>query len=253
MLEKRKIISINVSIGKYQEFVNEIIKLAHRKESNYVCVANVHMLVEAYNNKDFQKVVNDAVITTPDGMPLVKALKLLYNIEQDRVAGMDLFPDILREAQKEKLSVFFYGSTKKVLELIVKKSTQMFPNLKIAGVISPPFRPLTSEEKENIIKQINKAEPNIVFVSLGCPKQEKWMNEMYGEINSLMIGVGAAFPVFAGIRKRAPIWMQRYYLEWFYRLLQEPKRLLWRYLYTNTKFVYLLLREILKEKGGNDV
>lgn len=248
MLEKRRIISIDVSIGKYSEFVDEIVKLAQRRESNYICVANVHMTVEAYNNYSYQKIVNSAVITTPDGMPLVKAIKLLYGVDQDRVAGMDLFPDLLERSTKENLRVFLYGSTQNVLKAIVAKANRLYPDLEIVGTISPPFRPLTPAEKEGIIDTINEAKPNIVFVSLGCPKQEKWMNEMYGKIHSLMIGVGAAFPVFAGFKKRAPYWMQKYSLEWFYRLLQEPNRLLKRYLYTNSKFIYLLFKELMNKK-----
>lgn len=248
MLPKKRVISIDISIGKYNEFLNEIIKLAKKKKSNYICVANVHMTVEAYNDKKFQDIVNSAIITTPDGMPIAKAIKVFYNIEQDRVAGMDLFPDLLKESEKHNLKIFLYGSTDKILNKIKKKAKNLYPNLEIIGFYSPPFRELTEEEKEAIINYINSLEPNIVFVSLGCPKQEKWMAEMYGKINALMIGVGGAFLTFSGTQKRAPKWMQDLSLEWLYRLFQEPKRLFKRYAYTNTKFLYLFTKELLKQK-----
>ena len=246
MLLKKRVISIDVSVGSYKDFLTEILNLAKKKQSNYVCVANVHMLIEAYDNPSYREIVNNATITTPDGMPIVFYLKFIYKINQERVAGMDLFPDLLQKAAEQNLKVFLYGSTEEVLNKIVRKAKQIYPNLNIVGTYSPPFRPLTSSEKKYIINLINKLEPHIVFVSLGCPKQEKWMAEMYGQINSLMIGVGGAFPVFAGIQKRAPKWMQKLALEWFYRFLQEPRRLSKRYIYTNTKFLFLLTKDLLK-------
>jgi len=248
MLPKKRIISIDISTGSYKDFLGEIINLAKNKTSNYICVANVHMAIEAYDDKNFQEIVNDAIITTPDGMPLVKALKVFYGINQDRVAGMDLFPDLLKEAENHNLKVFLYGSTDKVLNKIIKKAKNLYPSLNIIGTYSPPFKNLTIEEKEKIVNIINNKNPHIVFVSLGCPKQEKWMAEMHGKINAVMVGVGGAFPTFAGLQKRAPVWMQKLSLEWLYRLKQEPKRLFKRYTYTNTKFIYLFLLEILKHK-----
>jgi len=247
MLPKKRVISINVSIGSYEDFLTEIVNLAKKRQSNYICVANVHMLIEAYENPSYNQIVNNAIITTPDGMPIVFYLKLFYKINQDRVAGMDLFPDLLQKAADNNLRVFLYGSTEEILTKIVQKAQKLYPTLNIVGTYSPPFRPLTSKEKANIINLINKLEPHIVFVSLGCPKQEIWMSEMYEKINSLMIGVGGAFPVFAGVQKRAPKWMQKLALEWFYRFLQEPRRLFKRYAYTNTKFLYLFIKDYLKK------
>jgi len=248
MLSKKRIISIDVSIGKYTEFLDIILCLAKEKKSNYICVANVHMTIEAYDDTKFQNIVNNAVITTPDGMPLVKALKFFYNIKQDRVAGMDLFPDLLKKDEEHNLKIFLYASTEEILRKIKEKAQKLYPNLNIVGSYSPPFRELTEKEKEKIIKLINSTQPNIVFVSLGCPKQEKWMAEMYGKLTALMIGVGGAFPTFIGLQKRAPKWMQNLSLEWLYRLAQEPRRLFKRYAYTNIKFIYLFVLELLKIK-----
>ncbi len=247
MLKKKRLISIDVSYGGYEQFVLEILNEAKKKRGNYVCVANVHMLIEAWKNKDFSEIVNSSFITTPDGMPLVWLFRILYGIKQERVAGMDLFPSLLKESEKKGVRVFFYGSEESVLREIVNKASSEYPLLKISGYYSPPFRELTEDEKKDITELINAVLPDIVFISLGCPKQEKWMYEMRNSINSLMIGVGAAFLSYSGRIKRAPLWMQKMGLEWFYRLIQEPKRLFRRYLITNTIFVLIALKELFKK------
>jgi N-acetylglucosaminyldiphosphoundecaprenol N-acetyl-beta-D-mannosaminyltransferase len=153
---------------------------------------------------------------------------------------MDLFPAVMKKADEKNLSVYFYGSTNEVLDSIIKKAQTEYKNLRIAGSYSPPFRTLNSEEKKQIIDTINNANPDFVFVALGCPKQERWMAEHKDKINACMIGVGGAFPVYAGIQKRAPKWMQSFSLEWMYRLCQEPGRLWKRYFYTNSLFLILI-------------
>ncbi|MEN8152918.1 MAG: WecB/TagA/CpsF family glycosyltransferase [Acidobacteriota bacterium] len=247
-MKRNKILSINISTGKYKTFVDNIIDLSLKKRSSYVCVANVHMVIESCNNSDFADIVNGADIITPDGMPLVKMLKYLYGIEQDRVAGMDLFPDLLSEAEDQKISTFFYGSTKEVLDNVREKIKQKFPDLMVAGYYDPPFRSLSDEEENEIVKKINNSGASLIFVALGCPKQEIWMNRMKGRIEGVMVGVGGAFPVFAGITKRAPVWMQKASLEWLYRLIREPGRLWKRYFVTNSKFLYLSLLELVRMK-----
>lgn len=245
MLAKRRIISIDVSFGKYFDFVDTIINLARRKISSYVCVANVHMLVEASNSTSFKDVVNSADIVTPDGMPLAKSFKLLYNQCQERVDGMSLLPSLLERAEHERLSVYFYGGSQAMLDKTQEFLLSKHPRLILAGMYSPPFRPLSNEEKEQIVLNINSSRADLVFVVLGCPKQEKWMNEMKGRIKCVMIGIGGALPVLVGMQKRAPKWMQDNSLEWLYRLIQEPRRLFMRYLTTNSMFIYLLLKEKL--------
>lgn len=244
-MKKNKIIRTMISTGKYEEFINEILELPKTKPSSYVCVSNVHMTIEAYQSDLFSDIVNNANIATPDGMPLAKAMKFLYGIDQDRVAGMDLMPDLMKISEEKRLSIFLYGSTDDTLAQIVSKSKVEFPNL-VLNVYSPPFRTMTDSEKENIVTMINQKNPDFVFVALGCPKQEKWMAEHKNKINSCMIGLGGALEVYAGIKDRAPEWMQDYSLEWLYRLLQDPKRLWKRYLITNTLFVFLLFIQIVK-------
>jgi N-acetylglucosaminyldiphosphoundecaprenol N-acetyl-beta-D-mannosaminyltransferase len=241
-MKKRKLLNTRLSIGNYKEFIDEIFMLAQNKKSSYVCVSNVHMLIEAYKDKTFSRIVNNADITTPDGMPLAKSMKLIHGVKQDRIAGMDIMPSILQKAASMSLSIYLYGSTDEVLELIIAKAKRKFPDLKIAGYYSPPFRTLTEGEKQGVIEEINSKNPDFVLVALGCPKQEKWMAENKNKINSCMLGVGGAFTVYAGIQKRAPKWMQRGSLEWLFRFFQEPQRLWKRYLLTNSLFSLLMVK-----------
>ncbi|WP_316844701.1 WecB/TagA/CpsF family glycosyltransferase [Pedobacter psychrodurus] len=248
MLQKKRILSIDVSSGTYKDFISAIINLAKAKTSSYICVANVHMLIEAHNSSSFARVVNNADIVTPDGMPLAKCFSFIYNQNQVRVDGMSLLPSLLSECQGKGLSVYFFGGAQSTLNETEKYLKNKYPDLKIAGMHSPPFRVLTEKEKEESVQMINSSNANLVFVVLGCPKQEIWMSEMRGKVSSAMIGVGGALPVLIGLQKRAPNWMQKSSLEWLYRLLQEPKRLFKRYFTTNSKFIYLLTKEKLKRK-----
>lgn len=239
----KKIVSLNITTDTYSNILKNIIQLSNCRLSSYICVANVHMCIEAYDDAEFQNIVNNADLVTPDGMPLAKGIQWLYGTEQERVAGMDLLPDLLKECEKQSLKVYFYGgseNTQKSTELFIH---QNYTKLEAVGYYSPPFRKLSSEEEIQIIHNINNSGAQLVFVALGCPKQEKWMASMKGKINACMIGIGGALPVLIGEQKRAPQWMQNLSLEWFYRFMQEPKRLFKRYAYTNSKFIFLLLKQ----------
>lgn len=236
------ILGLSVTSGPYRVFVEKIIDFATSRKSSYICVANVHMLVEAYKDKQFAELVNNADIITPDGMPLVWSFKLLYGIKQSRVAGMDLLPDLLKHAQQNQISVYFYGGTKAIINKTREVLALRYPTLPVAGLYSPPFRSLTEAEQEDIVQNIRKSKAQLVFVVLGCPKQEKWMASMHGKINACMVGIGGALPVLIGAQKRAPMWMQNSGLEWLYRFFQEPSRLAKRYLVTNSIFLWLLFK-----------
>lgn len=192
-----------------------------------------------------------ADIATPDGMPLARAMRVLYSVDQDRVSGMDLMPDLMKTSEEKSLSIFLYGSTYEVLKAITAKAKKEFPNLKLY-TYSPLFRPLSQEEKEDIVTMINRHNPDFVFVALGCPKQEKWMTEHKNKIHSCMIGLGGAFEVYANLKDRAPQWMQDYSLEWLYRFVQDPKRLWKRYLMTNPLFIGLLFIQLVNLKVFKD-
>lgn len=245
-MSNQKLITINLSLGSFQDFVDNIIALGLKRQSSYVCIANVHMCVETYQDSTFAQIVNQADLVTPDGVPLIKGLKLLYDIHQERVAGPDLMPVLLKASESQGLKVYFYGSTDYVLEKLREFCLSNYPKLSVAGMYSAPFRALTETETQMEIQNINTSGANIVLVALGCPKQERWMANMKGKINAVMVGVGGAFPMLVGVQKRAPLWMQRNSLEWFYRLVQEPRRLFKRYFITNTLFIALIIKEKVK-------
>ncbi len=246
--EKRLLLSSLISVGSFGAFVDHIFWLTDNKRSSYVCFANVHMLVEAYKDRAFGEVLNQADVATPDGGPVSKLMKMVYGERQDRVAGMDLLPRLLEEAAKRGKSVYFYGTTDGVLEKVVAKAKADLPDLRIAGYYSPPFRKITQEEDAAITAMLNKARPDLVFVALGCPKQERWMADHKDQVNACMLGVGQAFLTYAGLEKRLPKWARDLSLEWTYRLYLEPKRLWKRYLITNTTFVYLTMKTLLQQK-----
>ena len=257
-MDRLKVFSIPVSIGSYKQFVETIVNDAKEKKNYYTCVANVHMLIEAFEDKNFAKTVSDAKIVTPDGRPLTWAIRMLYGIQQDRVAGMDLLPDLLGVAEKSDISVYFYGGHPDMISKTDVFLKARYPGLRVAGLHSPPFRKLTSQEESDVVTNINNSGAQIVFVALGCPKQEKWMAEWSSRINGIMIGIGGALPVMVGAQKRAPNWIQKYGLEWLYRLVQEPRRLFKRYAITNSKFIYLFAKSYIssrfrkKNKPGTD-
>ena len=245
-MQKKSIISLNIHTGTYQAFLQKIIDFSKAKISSYVCLANVHMTTEAYLNKEFAENVNNATIVAPDGLPLVKSLKLLYGIKQDRIAGLDILPDLFKEIEKYKLGIYIYGTTKEVIEATDKYLKNNYPDISNKHYHSPPFRNLTTHEESLVIEEINRSGAHIVFVVLGCPKQEKWMSSMHGKINACMIGIGGALPVVIGIRKKAPNWMRNSGLEWVYRLVQEPRRLFMRYAISNSLYIVLFCYEIIK-------
>lgn len=234
------------SLRSFDSYLRKILEEVEKKRSSYVCMANVHMMIEAKRDPLFAEVLNQADIVAPDGVPLTWALHILHGIKQERVAGMDLLPALLTEAESQNIPVFFYGGTSEMLDQTEIYLDASFPRLRIAGMYSPPFRKLTIVEEEEVIDIINDSGTRLVFVALGCPKQEKWMASMKGRIQSVMIGIGGALPVLVGMQKRAPLWMQKVGMEWTYRLLQEPRRLFKRYAVTNTLFVAMLVKEIIR-------
>jgi N-acetylglucosaminyldiphosphoundecaprenol N-acetyl-beta-D-mannosaminyltransferase len=180
-------------------------------------------------------------------MPVAKSFSLLYDIDQKRIAGMNLIEDIFFECSQHQLKIFIYGSTDDVLVKTRDKLSKDFPGLELS-FFSPPFRPLTSQEKHDVIDMVNSASPDLIIVALGCPKQEKWMYEHNDLISGCMVGLGGALSVYAGEISRAPLWMQQAGLEWLYRLSKEPRRLFSRYAYTNSKFLMLLFIQFLRVK-----
>ncbi|WP_303311002.1 WecB/TagA/CpsF family glycosyltransferase [Hymenobacter sp. BT730] len=247
MLPKQLVLDTWISTGTTEQFVDSILALATRRASEYVCFANVHMVVEAHRHPQFRLIVNQAALVAPDGSPVAASVRWFGGGPQPRVAGMDLLPQLLEAAARQGKSVFFYGTTPAVLAAIATRAERELPTLRIAGMLAPPFRPLTPAEDEADVATINASDADLVFVALGCPRQERWMAAHKGRVPACMLGVGQAFMVYAGLERRLPPWARRLWLEWAYRLWLEPRRLWRRYLTTNTRFVYLVAARMLAQ------
>ena len=239
------VLGTHTNLTNYSHATGIILDWSTRRESRYVCVANVHMLMEAYDSPEYSQIVNSADLVTPDGMPLVWMLRLRGQRMQQRVYGPTLMLHILKAAEREYVPIGFYGSEPEVLQALLARIQVQFPNLKVVYSFSPPFQEMSTEEDVEIVKHINSSSARILFVGLGCPKQEKWMAEHRGKVNAVMLGVGAAFDFHAGVKPQAPSWMQTIGLEWFYRLVTEPRRLWRRYLYHNPRFIFLAIADLL--------
>jgi N-acetylglucosaminyldiphosphoundecaprenol N-acetyl-beta-D-mannosaminyltransferase len=200
----------------------------------------------AYWHDQYRNIINQAAVVTPDGMPLVMGMRWLGIKHQSRVYGPDLMLAWCDHAAAENLSIYLYGGTSQTLEKLSKKLQAKFPNLEIAGTHSPPFRVLTLAEEEADVERINQSGASVVFVGLGCPKQEEWMYRQLGKIDAVMVGVGAAFRFHSGEVAQAPTWMMNAGLEWCFRLFQEPNRLWRRYLINNLAFVFLFAKQLLR-------
>ncbi len=237
-----------VTALSFEAQIKKILEWASSYQSKVVCVANVHMLMEAHWNAEFSSVLKNADIVTPDGMPLVWMMKLMGVREQNRVAGMDILLALCKSAPEQNISIFFLGSETTILQKMRSKLEREFPRLEIADMVSLPFRTLTAAEDEAIVKRINQSQANLVLVSLGCPKQEYWMHNHQNKVQAVMIGLGGVFPVLAGVHKRAPSWIQNLGLEWLYRLVQEPRRLWKRYTRTIPPFIWLCIKQLLSSK-----
>jgi N-acetylglucosaminyldiphosphoundecaprenol N-acetyl-beta-D-mannosaminyltransferase len=235
--EGAKVIGTFIDALSWDEALTRITAWAQGRESRYVCICNVHSLVTASQDAEFNRAVSQADMSTPDGMPVACMLRSLGFSGQERINGPDLMWKYCERAARSGEVVYFYGSTSKTLQLLSAKLRTAFPTLRIGGFNSPPFRAVSEPEDEAIVASINRSGAGVVFVGLGCPKQEKWMASHRDRIHAVMIGVGAAFDYHAGTVQRAPMWMQRCGLEWLHRLCSEPRRLWKRYLVTNTIFV----------------
>lgn len=246
------VLGVNVAVtgmGKTVEFLyNNVEEL----RGNYICVSNSHTVVMAHDDEGYMNIQNSAAMVLPDGKPLSVVQRNKGFHEAEKVSGPDLMAVMLNEDTKHYRH-FFYGATEDTLEKLKQNLLRINPELVIAGMYAPPFRPLTASENADVINMINDSNPDFIWVGLGAPKQEKWMYEHSvisndsSFVNGLMIGVGAAFDFHAGTVKRAPVWMQKVGFEWLYRLCQDPKRLFKRYLVTNTKFI---LYNFLKHQTG---
>lgn len=238
-----KILGTDINVTDMEQTVQYLSNNLDELRGKYICVSNVHTTVMAYRDEDYRQVQNQAAMALPDGKPLSIVSKRRGYKEAKRVPGPDLMPEIFRISKEKGYRHYFYGSTEETLEKLRIKLKEKYPYLKIAGVYAPPFRPLSKEEDDQMIHRINEAKPDFIWVGLGAPKQEIWMNAHMDQVSGIMIGVGAAFDFSAGTVKRAPKWMQELCLEWLYRILQDPVRLIPRYFGTNLSFLWNVSRE----------
>lgn len=238
-----KILGTNINVTNMDDTISYITDNLEELKGDYICVSNVHTTVMAYRDKAYRRVQNSGAMALPDGQPLSIVSRKRGFLEARRVPGPDLMPAILDLSQKTGYRHYFYGSTEATLTALRAALMRRYPKLQIAGMYSPPFRELTREEDEEIVRRINESGADFVWVALGAPKQEWWMYEHRHRVKALMLGVGAAFDFTAGTVKRAPMWMQRLCLEWVFRILRDPRRMLPRYLNTNFAFLYYVNRE----------
>lgn len=242
----RLVLGMRVDATSYRDATAAILEWADTSQSRYICVANVHMVMEAFDNEEFRRVVNGADLVTPDGMPIVWGLRLMGVGGQQRVYGPELTMSICLAAADAGVPVGFYGGTPESLGDLKQVLYARFPTLRIPCMISPPFRPLTIQEDSAYTEEIRASGVRILFVGVGCPKQEWWMAAHKVRIPAVMVGVGAAFDFHSGSVKQAPAVMQRLGLEWLFRLLIEPRRLWRRYAKHNPRFVLLFLMQLLR-------
>lgn len=242
------ILGTNINITTMEKAVECLDEHLDDFRGKYVCISNVHTTVTAYRDASYQAVQNGSILNLPDGKPLSIVQKRRGYSEAGRVPGPDLMPEIFALSEKKGYSHYFYGSRQETLDLLEKRLHERFPGLKIVGMYSPPYRPMTEEEDREAVERINAAKPDFIWVGLGAPKQERWMAAHEDKVCGVMLGVGAGFDFHAGTIKRAPKWMQETCMEWLYRIFQDPKRLLKRYLDTNFSFVWYTWKEGKKKK-----
>ena len=242
------VLNLRVDLTDYASTIDRVMELARSGRGGYISVANVHVAIEAQDDPSFSKLVNDADLVLPDGTPLVWMQRWQGNNDAEQVRGPSLMPMLMKRAEGSGLKLGFLGGTEDTLRRLTDRGIAEYPSLKIAYTYSPPFRELTGPENAKIVDEINEAGVQILFVGLGCPKQERWMAANHDRVSAVMLGVGAAFDLYAGNLKEAPGLISRLGLEWLFRLVQEPRRLFSRYLMVNPRFVLLAGKQLLSNR-----
>ncbi|MDH5314575.1 MAG: WecB/TagA/CpsF family glycosyltransferase [Actinomycetota bacterium] len=249
-LEHRSIIGMRVDATTYPDAIDRVLRWGRDGESRTVGIATVNNVMEAHDDPGFGDVMADCDLVTADGVPLVWSLKLLGVREATRVYGPELTPRLLAAASRADVPVGFYGGTPDVIEALHGVAAERWPELRIAYSYAPPFRALTDAEDDEVVEAIVASGAKLLFIGLGCPKQERWMYDHRGQLPLVQLGVGAAFDFLAGTKRQAPAIMQRVGLEWLFRLASEPRRLWKRYLRHNPRFVALLAAQVVRARFG---
>lgn len=234
-----EILGVPIAAANMAQAVSEIEQCIRNGPKAYITVANVHSVMESQYNEQLRHIHRKALMCTPDGMPLVRIGRHFGHRNMSRVRGPDLMLEVLGSSVEKGLTHFFYGGKEGVAELLRDRLVERFPGMRVVGAFSPPFRPLSEKEENELRDLFKELSPDITWVGLGCPKQEMWMAKYIQKLDTkVMVGVGAAFDFHAGLVKQAPRWMQTAGLEWFFRLCTEPRRLWKRYLVYNTLFIW---------------
>lgn len=243
------VLGVGISVLNLRTALDAVANAIRARRKGYICVTGVHGVMEAQTDPAFKAILNNAFLCTPDGMPMVWAGKINGHREMSRVYGPDFMLDICKWSETNSCRHFFYGGAPGAVEQLVQSLKTRFPGMEIVGAYTPPFRPLNPEEEQQLKNQVGAARPDIIWVGLSTPKQEKFMAEYLPKLDTtLMFGVGAAFDFLSGRVKQAPRWMQRSGLEWFYRLCSEPRRLAGRYLKNNPRFAVKYAMQLLGVK-----
>lgn len=245
---ERQVLGQRLHATSYEHATELVLDWAKSRSSRYVCVTNVHVVMEGWDCTDFRKIINEADLITPDGVPLVWALRALGVPAATRVYGPDLTLCICQAAAREGIKIGLYGGTDESLRDFVEVLYERFPGIEVACAIAPPFRALTTQEDAAYTQQIESSGASLLFVGIGCPKQERWMAAHRGQLSMPMLGVGAAFDFHSGRVRQSPAWMQRMGLEWLFRFTMEPKRLWRRYVIHNPRFIIYFMIQYLKTK-----
>lgn len=240
-----RILGTNVVASTYESVVNQSLRWVEQGVSGTLAFANVHVIMEAFDDPQFREVLSRIDLINPDGVPLVWALKLSGIQDATRVYGPDCTLRMLRVAEQSSIRVGFYGGSPSVLETLLHVVRRDLPHLNVSFAMSPPFRPLSAAEDSAIVQQIRDSKTQILFIGLGCPKQERWMVEHIDQVPAVMFAVGAAFDFIAGTTRQAPRWLMAIGLEWCFRLGAEPRRLAKRYLKHNPRLLALLAFQLL--------
>ncbi|WP_055077051.1 WecB/TagA/CpsF family glycosyltransferase [Pseudanabaena sp. 'Roaring Creek'] len=250
MSQRIPIVNVGIDATSYSEICDRLTTLVQDHKSCYIVAANVHVVMSAYWDKSYCQVLANAEVVTPDGMPLVWGLRSLGIGNQQRVYGPDLMLALCDRAARENLPIYLFGATAVTLDKLEQNLRSRFPDLAIAGKHAPPYldlhNPAFESQLDEDIKLIAQSGAKVLFVALGCPKQELWMSYAQSKLSMVMVGVGAAFDFHSGQVSQAPRWMMAIGLEWLYRFVQEPKRLWQRYLINNPCFVFLFAKQHLQ-------
>jgi N-acetylglucosaminyldiphosphoundecaprenol N-acetyl-beta-D-mannosaminyltransferase len=251
-VRRRAVLGVPLAMVDYERTMDAMDEMVASGTRGYICCSPVHAVMVARDDREMMSALRESTLAVPDGMPLVWAANLLGESISNRVYGPELMLRYSDRCAEQGHRVWLYGGRDQgaLAQLALNMRTR-HPGIRIVGGFSPPFRPLTAAEEDQLVARINAERPDVVWVGIGVPKQEKWMARMRERVEApVMCGVGAAFDFHAGRISQAPPWMQDHGMEWIYRIAQEPRRLLPRYLYYNPRFVLALARQLVRERRG---